>query len=320
MSPKPFPPSVVESLLVKCHRHCCICHKPCGSKMIIHHIDPDGGNNEDNGIPLCFDCHSDVRAYDSSHPIGRKYTYSELKKHKDQWFALCSIPPFTPRQYFKPSMETPFFDSNIFDSLVVDDQEPASKLVAQYIQKPEVRIEFLKEVFNQLKSEDDETRWKMAHIVEQTILWDPSLIPSEILEEMASDDFFSVRSSAAMCYNYLAMANPANIPIQTILRLSNDSDWYVYTPAIQCLKKLAKSRPLVLDIFFETLDSDDPLDREIGAYAILDISKVEPWLLKYYMKKIKAHLEDTNKNVVECLKKALENLNKTPTEYDYPPI
>lgn len=319
MSPKSFPPSVVESLLVRCHRHCCICHKPCGTKMEIHHIDPDGPNSEDNGIPLCFDCHAEVRAYDPKHPKGRKFTPSELRKHRDQWFALCSVPPFRiERRFFKPYGEAPPLDRHLFDTLSIDDIEPASKLVSQFMPKSDLRDAFVQEVLKQLKSDSEETRWKMAYVLEQIILWDPSLIPLGVLEEMASDDHFPVRSSAATCYYHLAMANPASVPMQTILKLANDPDWYVYTPAIQCLKILAKSRPLALEIFFETLDSDNPLDREIGANAIMDISKVEPWLLKPYKEKIEAHLQDGNENVVRIVKKVLRNLKKTPRERYYP--
>lgn len=86
MPAKKFPKSVAESLLVKSHRRCCICHDYCGNKMEIHHIDPNGGNEEDNGIPLCFNCHAEVGSYNPAHPKGRKFSQSELKKHKVQWF------------------------------------------------------------------------------------------------------------------------------------------------------------------------------------------------------------------------------------------
>ncbi|MCW4050567.1 MAG: hypothetical protein NWE89_12615 [Candidatus Bathyarchaeota archaeon] len=90
MPPKPFPPIVAESLLVKSNRRCCLCRTFKGTKIEIHHIEPDGGNDEDNGIPLCFDCHADVGSYNPNHPKGRKYTPSELKKHRDQWFDMVS--------------------------------------------------------------------------------------------------------------------------------------------------------------------------------------------------------------------------------------
>lgn len=89
-----FPPKVVESLLIKCHRHCCLCHRFSGTAMIIHHIDQNGSGTEENGIPLCLSCHQEVGAYNPKHPIGRKFTPSELKKHRDQWFAIVSISPW----------------------------------------------------------------------------------------------------------------------------------------------------------------------------------------------------------------------------------
>ncbi|MCA9178399.1 MAG: HNH endonuclease [Planctomycetales bacterium] len=86
----PFPPIVKEDALVACGRHCCICHKFCGIKMEVHHIreESDGGDNTtDNAIPLCFDCHADMRSYDHKHPKGNKYTERELKRHRDNWCA-----------------------------------------------------------------------------------------------------------------------------------------------------------------------------------------------------------------------------------------
>lgn len=44
----------VSSLLVQCHRRCCICHRFCGVKMETDHIVPidDGGDDKiENAIP-----------------------------------------------------------------------------------------------------------------------------------------------------------------------------------------------------------------------------------------------------------------------------
>ena len=38
----------------------------------------------DNAIPLCFDCHSDVLAYNVRHPRGSKYRIKELKARREQ--------------------------------------------------------------------------------------------------------------------------------------------------------------------------------------------------------------------------------------------
>jgi hypothetical protein len=84
-----FPKGIVEKALVACARYCCICHKFCGTKMELHHIKQraDGGDNTfDNCIPLCLDCHAEVKSYNSHHPKGRKFTPGELIKHRDQWY------------------------------------------------------------------------------------------------------------------------------------------------------------------------------------------------------------------------------------------
>ncbi|MGI6585796.1 MAG: HNH endonuclease [Lutisporaceae bacterium] len=85
----PFGNDVAEKALVSCARHCCICHKFCGIKIELHHIkqEADGGENSfENCIPLCFDCHSDVKTYNPKHPKGRKYTEKELISHRNSWY------------------------------------------------------------------------------------------------------------------------------------------------------------------------------------------------------------------------------------------
>lgn len=84
-----FPPGVKEDALVACSRCCSICHKFCGTKIEVHHIQEvsEGGDNSaDNAIPLCFDCHADMRSYDYNHPKGNKYSQPELKRHRDNWY------------------------------------------------------------------------------------------------------------------------------------------------------------------------------------------------------------------------------------------
>lgn len=84
-----FLPDVKEEALVACGRCCCICHKFCGTKIEVHHIreKSNGGDNTfNNAIPLCFDCHADMRSYDHKHPKGNKYSESELRQHRDNWY------------------------------------------------------------------------------------------------------------------------------------------------------------------------------------------------------------------------------------------
>jgi HNH endonuclease len=88
-----FPSDVKEQVLLACGRHCCLCHKFCGLKIELHHIiqASEGGlDTFENCIPLCFDCHGDMRSYDHKHPKGTKYTPSELKRHRDKWYAKAA--------------------------------------------------------------------------------------------------------------------------------------------------------------------------------------------------------------------------------------
>lgn len=86
----------VSDLLVQCKRHCCICNRYCGVKIETDHMLPahEGGSDDiENAIPVCFDCHAEIHAYDPKHPRGRKFTLSELKGHKENWLNLCSTHP-----------------------------------------------------------------------------------------------------------------------------------------------------------------------------------------------------------------------------------
>ena len=65
MSRHEFRPEEIETLLVACHRRCCMCHRFCGVKMEIDHIEGaamDTSGDIANAIPLCFECHAEVCA------------------------------------------------------------------------------------------------------------------------------------------------------------------------------------------------------------------------------------------------------------------
>lgn len=84
-----FSKAVKEGALLACGRCCCVCHKFCGTKIEVHHIreaSEGGDNTYENAIPLCFDCHADMRSYDHRHPKGNKYSESELRHHRDRWY------------------------------------------------------------------------------------------------------------------------------------------------------------------------------------------------------------------------------------------
>lgn len=86
-----FPQKVKESLLIKCARICCVCWKKCGTNIEIDHAvqEADGGpNTEENGIPVCFDCHAEIKHYNAHHPRGNKFRPTELRAARDRVFRL----------------------------------------------------------------------------------------------------------------------------------------------------------------------------------------------------------------------------------------
>lgn len=59
-------------------------------------MDPgaDGGSDDiSNAIAVCFECHAEIHSYNDQHPRGRKFHPEELKKHKQQWLAICRDRP-----------------------------------------------------------------------------------------------------------------------------------------------------------------------------------------------------------------------------------
>jgi HNH endonuclease len=59
----PFSPDLKTRMFLRCERHCCLCLKQCAVNIEAAHIvaESEGGSNdEENGIPLCFDCHAAV--------------------------------------------------------------------------------------------------------------------------------------------------------------------------------------------------------------------------------------------------------------------
>lgn len=107
-----FKGEIAEKALVSSGRCCCICHKFCGTKIELHHIkqQADGGEDSfDNCIPLCFDCHADVKAYNPKHPKGRSYSESELKTHRDSWYAIVQKTPSFVKDEVQQNLDKELF-------------------------------------------------------------------------------------------------------------------------------------------------------------------------------------------------------------------
>ena len=89
----PFPKEIREEALVKAQRHCCVCHEFAGRSINVHHINQEaegGPNTLENAIVLCLRCHAEAGHYNLKHPLGTKYSPSELIRHRDQWLKSCT--------------------------------------------------------------------------------------------------------------------------------------------------------------------------------------------------------------------------------------
>lgn len=73
--------SVASKALALCGRSCCVCHRFCGMKIELHHIEQKAYGGKDtleNCIPLCFDCHSDMGKADPKPPKGKRYSKEDF--------------------------------------------------------------------------------------------------------------------------------------------------------------------------------------------------------------------------------------------------
>ena len=78
-----IPQELVDRMMVKCARRCCICRRFRPTKLQVHHIverNQGGTDEEDNLIVVCFSCHSDVH---TKVPFARRFSVEELKGHRD---------------------------------------------------------------------------------------------------------------------------------------------------------------------------------------------------------------------------------------------
>ncbi|MFZ1934405.1 MAG: HNH endonuclease signature motif containing protein [Thermoguttaceae bacterium] len=78
-----IPEDMIDRMMVKCARRCCICRRFRPTKLQVHHIverNEGGTDDEDNLIVICLSCHTDVH---SKVPFARRFSCDELKGHRD---------------------------------------------------------------------------------------------------------------------------------------------------------------------------------------------------------------------------------------------
>ncbi len=64
--------------------------------METDHLVPSGeggGDEIENCLPVCFECHAEIHSYNDEHPRGRKFRPEELQLHREQWLRICDTRP-----------------------------------------------------------------------------------------------------------------------------------------------------------------------------------------------------------------------------------
>jgi hypothetical protein len=287
-----FPADVAERLLVACHRHCCLCHKFAGTKMEIHHIVPrsEGGpDTEQNGIPLCFDCHAEVHNYNPKQPRGRRIRPSELREHKRQWLAAAARLPWSPQPVMLDAV--PVAQDATVDQLTAEietadlwNPDVAQAFLPRILRlTDEQRVALVGTLSEMLtaRTAKDDARWNAGLVVEFFVQWDPQKIPAGLLLTMSSDPFFSVRSSAAVCYYHLAATSPDAVPVEVLGRLATVfEDWYVMTPATSALLRLARTRSVAAEVLARNIAHDNKDARDHVAHSLERLAKADPAALR----------------------------------------
>jgi hypothetical protein len=95
---KEFSEEVKLKCLLWSYRHCCLCGKACGTDIEIAHVNrrERAEENQDNAIPLCYNCHAETGRYNKEHPRGNKYRYEELRRRREQIYEQYTrrlVPP-----------------------------------------------------------------------------------------------------------------------------------------------------------------------------------------------------------------------------------
>ncbi len=91
-----IPQRIVDELMARCRRRCCICRRFDPLHLQVHHIveRSDGGTDDpDNLIVVCITCHSDVH---SDTKLTRRFTPEELKQHRDALFDVVAQGQLSP--------------------------------------------------------------------------------------------------------------------------------------------------------------------------------------------------------------------------------
>ncbi len=139
--------------------------------------------------------------------------------------------------------------------------------------------EYIDRIVSLIRNSDQwDVRATASHMLEAAVDVDIGLVPVDVVEELAFDVEFSVRSSAAMILYLTSLSAPGLVPIDLVAHLAKpaNEDWYVFIPALSALKELSLSREEAMERIGVLAKSSERDDREYAAAALRDIAQVNP--------------------------------------------
>jgi hypothetical protein len=127
------------------------------------------------------------------------------------------------------------------------------------------------------RTANDQIRWNAALVVEFLVQWEPQKISDDLLITMSNDALFSVRSSTAVSYYYLAGSSPDVVPVEVLGRLGSAfEDWYVTMPATNALLRLARTRGAAVEVLAAGISHESKDARDHAAHALERLAKIHP--------------------------------------------
>jgi len=172
--------------------------------------------------------------------------------------------------------------ADLIGGLANGDQEEASRrayeLLRSESREAQMRtVEQLLRFLQDATSEDGDEVHRASSILEAINRLDATLVPIDLIEDLANAQDHAKRMSAAMLLWDRATVAPNDVPLGLLGRLAQPAteDWYVQAPAIAAVKQLLLHRRAARIVLDHLSASADPEDRYAAAAALLDIAHVD---------------------------------------------
>lgn len=165
----------------------------------------------------------------------------------------------------------------------------------------------IRQLADYLFATSDQTQMHIAAmLIEQAGRLDLSLIPTTLIERLATDAATPRRMCATGLLWDRAAASPGEVPLDILQRLAAPTreDWYVFAPALGCLRELLLHRPTASILVHQIASSADVDDRREAARVLRDVAEVQPNVIDDSM--IAWFRGDQDNEVREAISKAEE--------------